>query len=32
MAVLGITIFCKFKLNIHNLGQFGGAYGVACRL
>ena len=32
MAVLGIIMFCKFKLNLFNLGPFGGDHDVACRL
>ena len=32
MAVLGIKMFHKLKLNIFNLGPFGGAYFIACRL
>ena len=29
MAVLGITMFRKLKLNIFNFGPFGGAHDVA---
>ena len=32
MAILGITMFRKLKLNLFNLGPFGGSRGVACRL
>ena len=32
MAVLGITIFRKFKFNLFILGPFGEAHGLACRL
>ena len=32
MAVLGIAMFRKLKLNVFHLGPFGGARGVACIL
>ena len=32
MAVLGIKMFHKLKLNLFNLVPFGGAHGVSCRL
>ena len=32
MAVLDITMFRQFKLDLFNLGPFGGAHGLACRL
>ena len=28
MAVLGITMFRRLKLNIFNLGPFGGSHGL----
>ena len=32
MSVIGITMFCKLKLDFFNLGPFGGSHGVACIL
>ena len=32
MALPGIAMFCNLKLNIFNLGQFGGAHGGDCIL
>ena len=30
MAVLGITMICKFEFNPFNLGPFGGSHDVYC--